>query len=137
MDSSTWQLVGAGALILILVLVDSLIDLRNRRIIKGLINPKPKISLPGISKAEQQQRAAYALSQAQDLSQLPWGERSVPDGLETERIYQSALDTIADAEGDYRKLAPVVDELLKLPRDLALSGVARILMTLSYFRGGM
>jgi tetratricopeptide (TPR) repeat protein len=137
MDSSTWELIGAGALILILVGVAALIDLRNRRILKGLINPKPKISLPGISKAEQQQRATYALSQARDLHQLPWGERATSDRLEAERLFQNALDRIADAEGDYRKLAPVIDDLLKLPKDLGLSGAARILMTLSFFRGDM
>jgi tetratricopeptide (TPR) repeat protein len=137
MDSSTWELIGAGALILILFGVAALIDLRNRRIFRGLITPKPKISLPGISKAEQQERAAFVLRQAHDLNQLPWGKQSISVRLEAERVFQNALDTIADAEGDYRKLAPVVDELLKLPKDLGLSGAARILMTLSFFRGDM
>ena len=137
MDSSTWELIGAGALILVLFGVAALVDLRNRRIFRGSIDPRPKITLPGISKADQQERAAYVLKQAHDLNQLPWDEQAVFDRLEAERLFQSALDSIADAEGDYRKLAPAVDDLLKLPKDLALSGAARILMTLSFFRGDM
>ncbi|HEU5348497.1 MAG TPA: hypothetical protein VFU63_07770 [Ktedonobacterales bacterium] len=114
-----------------------MLSLRDKKIVNGLRNPKPKVKLPGISEADKQERAAFVLRQVNDLNQLPWGEHAVPDRREAERIYQSALDAISDAEGDYRKLGPVIDELLKLPKDLALSGVARIIMTLAYFRGGM
>ncbi len=73
MDSSTWELFGASALILALLGVAGLIDLRNRRILKGAINPKPKINLAAVPKAEQQERAAFVLRQAHDLNQLPRG----------------------------------------------------------------
>ncbi len=137
MDSSTWQIFAAGGLILVLGIAAYVASRRDQQIVKGLRNPKPRISLPGISKADRQERAAFVLTQVNDLNRLPWGEHAVPDRREAERIYQGALDTISDAEGDYRKLVPVIDELLKLPLDLALSGVARIVMTLSYFRGGL
>src|SRR5262249_51883460 len=87
--------------------------------------------------ADQQERAAFVLTQVNELNQLRWGEHAMTDRREAERIYQAAFDAIADAEGDYRKLVPIVDELLKLPIDLALSGVARIIMTFSNFRSGL
>jgi tetratricopeptide (TPR) repeat protein len=137
MDSSTWQLFAAGGLILVLGVAAYFARRRDQKVVDGLSNPKPSINLSGVSKADQQERAAFVLTQVNDLNHLPWGERVVPDRREAERIYQAALDAIADAEGDYRKLVPVIDDLLKLPIDLALSGVARIIMTLSYFRGGL
>lgn len=137
MDSSTWQLFAAGGLILALSILAFLFYRRDQNIARGDSNPRPRVSLPGISKADQQERDAFVMAQVNDLNQLPWGEHAIADRQQAERIYQGALDAIADAEGDYRKLEPVVEELLKLPLDLALSGVARIVMTLSYYRGGM
>lgn len=136
MDSSTWQLFAAGGLILVLGVAAYVAFRRDQKIIKGFINPRPKVNLAGISKEDQQQTDAFVLTQVNDLNQLPWGEHAVAHRQEAERIYQAALDTIADAEGDYRKLPPVVDELLKLPVDLALSGAARIVMSLAYYRKG-
>jgi tetratricopeptide (TPR) repeat protein len=136
MDSSTWQLFAAGGLILVLGLGAYLFYRRDQRMVSGRINPAPKVSLAGISKEDQQERARFVMTQVNDLNQVPWGEHAIDDRREAERMYQSALDAIVDAEGDYRKLIPVVDELQKLPIDLALSGVARIVMTLAYFRSG-
>lgn len=137
MDSSTWQLFAAGGLILALSVLAFFFYRRDQKAAKGESNPRPRVNLRGISRADQQERDAFVMTQVNDLNQLLWGEHAVDDRQQAERIYQGALDAIADAEGDYRKLAPVVDELLKLPLDLALSGVARIVMTLSYYRGGL
>lgn len=136
MDSSTWQLFAAGGLILVLAIGAYIERRRGQQVVQGRRNPRPSAKVTGISQADQQERAAFVLTQVRDLDQLPWGQHAVQDRREAERIYQGALDAIADAEGDYRKLVPVVDDLLKLPLDLAWSGVARIIMTLSYFQGG-
>ncbi len=140
MDTSAWQVVVAGGLVLVCAITTYLVRRRAQKIVVGLINPKPRLFLPGlfgISRQERQRAAAFIMVQVNDLNQLPWGENPVPDRREAERIYQGALDAIADAEGDYRKLTPVIDELLKLPIDLALSGVARTIMAISYFQGGL
>ena len=136
MDSSTWQLFAAGGLILALAIAAYFARRRDQKIETDLINPRPGVDLSGISRADQLQTDAFVLAQVNDLNQLPWGENAVPDRQQAEQIYQAALDAIADAEGDYRKLVPIMDDLLKLPMDLALSGVARIVMSLAYYRKG-
>ncbi|HEX5440501.1 MAG TPA: hypothetical protein VFW76_06430, partial [Ktedonobacterales bacterium] len=140
MDSSAWQIFVAGGLILVCAITAYFVRRRAQRIKAGLINPRPWLFLPGlsgISRQDRQQTDTFVITQVNDLNQLPWGENPVPDRREAESIYQGALDAIADAEGDYRKLAPVIEGLLKLPIDLALSGVARTIMTLSYLQGGL
>lgn len=140
MDSSNWQIFAAGGLILVVALIVLLATRHTQKIVRGLINPRPRSILSGLSGISQQERRqieTFAMIQVNDLNQLPWGENPVPDRREAERIYQGALDAIADAEGDYRKLTPVIDELLKLPIDLALSGVARTILTLSYLQDGL
>jgi tetratricopeptide (TPR) repeat protein len=136
MDSSTWQLFAAGGLILALAIAAYFARRRDQKIETDLINPRPGVDLSGISRADQLQTDAFILAQVNDLNQLPWGENAVPDRQQAEQIYQAALDAIADAEGDYRKLVPIVDDLLKLPMDLALSGMARIVMSLAFYRKG-
>jgi tetratricopeptide (TPR) repeat protein len=140
MDSSAWQVFAVGGLILLFAITPYLVRRRAQKIKAGLINPRPRLFLAGlygISRQDRQQTATFVMIQVNDLNQLPWGENPVPDRREAERIYQGALDAIADAEGDYRKLTPVIDDLLKLPIDLALSGVARTILTLSYLQGGL
>jgi tetratricopeptide (TPR) repeat protein len=136
-DSNTLQLVGAGGLILVLTIAAFISYRRDQAVVMGARNPRPKVELKGISPADQQERAAFVLRQVRDLERLPWGERAMADRLEAERLYQGTLDRIADAEGDYRKLGPTIEDLLRLPKDLALSGVARIVLTLAYFRAYM
>lgn len=108
---------------------------RDQKIIEGKINPQPRVSLAGISRADRQGRAEFVMRQVNELNQYPWGEQAVSDRQEAENIYHNVLETIFAAEGNYPKLSHAIEELRKLPIDLALSGVARIVMTLSYFRG--
>jgi len=107
MDSSIWQIFAAGGLILVVALIVLLAKRHTQKIVRGLINPRPRsflYGLSGISRQERQQTTAFVMIQVNDLNQLPWGENPVPDRREAEHIYQGALDAIADAEGDYRKL---------------------------------
>ena len=94
------------------------------------------MNLIGISRADRRLTDGFVATQVNDLNQLPWGDQAIPDRREAERVYQRALDTIADAEGDYGKLSPAVEDLLRLPIDLALSGVARVIMAISYYQKG-
>lgn len=134
MDSSTLQLIGAGVLIALLAVGALLEAWHAQRIRTGGVNPMPKIKLPGISENELTSDTAFVLAQVRQLDQLPWGQNTIGDRQDAERIYQSALDALTEAEGDYRKLSPIVDTLLRLPRDLALSGAANVIMRYAYFR---
>jgi tetratricopeptide (TPR) repeat protein len=111
--------------------------LSRRRVVRNP-NPMPQINLSSIPKTEQEQRAAFVMAQVQDLKRLPWGQQAqqaVIDRRQAEDSYHKALEAIFEAEGDYQKMAPVLNDLLKLPLDLGLTGVARIVMVLSYFHG--
>lgn len=136
MDSSAWELFAAGGLILALAILAYLAKRRERQMVAGRINPRPKVNLAGVSKEDRRLTDGFVATQVNDLNQLPWGDQAIPDRREAERVYQRALDTIADAEGDYRKLSPAVEDLLRLPIDLALSGVARVIMAISYYQKG-
>jgi tetratricopeptide (TPR) repeat protein len=110
----------------------------SRRRIARNPNPLPRINLSTIPKAQQEQRAAFVMAQVEGLRRLPWGQQAqdaVIDRQRAEDSYHKALDAIFEAEGDYGKMTPVLDDLLKLPLDLGLTGVARIVMVLSYFHG--
>jgi tetratricopeptide (TPR) repeat protein len=134
MDWSTWLTILISAIIVSGVGA-FIAKGREQNIAEGTINPLPQARLVGISRAEQQQRAAFVIEQVNALNTYPWGEQAISDRQEAERIYHGALETIFEAEGDYAKLSPAIEELKKLPIDLALTGLARIVMTLSYFRG--
>ena len=136
MDSSAWELFAAGGLILALAIAAYFVKRRERRMVAGQINPRPSVDLMGVSREDRRLTDTFVATQINDLNQLPWGEQPIPDRRQAEQVYQTALDVIANAEGDYRKLAPAVEDLLHLPIDLALSGVARIIMALSYYQKG-
>ena len=134
MDSSTLQLLGAGALIAVLGAAALVSAWRDRRIRAGFINPTPRGKPLGISGEEVRSGNAFVLAQVQQLNQLPWGQHAIGDRREAERVYQGALDALTEAEGDYRKLPAIEETLLRLPRDLALSGADALIMRYAYFR---
>src|SRR6478672_746372 len=131
-------IVVAGAIAILMWIAGIIASRLSRRRVAGNPNPLPRINLSSIPKAEQERRAAFVLAQVQDLKRLPWGQQAqqaVIDRRQAEESYHKALEAIWEAEGDYQKMAPVLDDLLKLPLDLGLTGVARIVMALSYFHG--
>jgi tetratricopeptide (TPR) repeat protein len=131
-------IVVAGAIALIMWIAGIVASRLSKRRVTRNPNPMPRINLSSIPKAEQERRAAFVLAQIQDLKRLPWGQQAqqaVIDRRRAEESYHKALEAIWEAEGDYQKMAPVLDDLLKLPLDLGLTGVARIVMALSYFHG--
>ncbi len=141
MDSSTLQLVEAGALIAVLGIATLiLIQIGRRqtqRLLSGDVNPLPHAALPGISRAKLEEQKAFVAMQVNDLNQLPWGSETQGDRQNAERTYQAALDMISEAEGDYRKLPSIVGMLVNLPRDLALSGAAAVILRLAYLQDGV
>lgn len=141
MDSNTLQLVGAGALIAVLGIATLILLWIGRgqtwRLLAGDINPLPQITLRGISRAELAEHKAFVEAQVADLDQIRWGSEATGDRQQAERTYQAALDALTEAEGDYEKLPPIVDMLVDLPQDLALSGAAAVILRLSYLQGGM
>lgn len=141
MDSNTLQLLGAGALIAVLgiaALISHQIGKgQTRRLLTGDVNPLPQITLRGMSPAELAEHKAFVLAQAADLDQIRWGSEATGDRQQAERTYQVALDALTEAEGDYRKFPPIVDMLVDLPRDLALSGAAAVMLRLAFLQGTM
>src|SRR5207253_1759134 len=87
--------------------------------------------------AELQEQTAFVVMQLTDLNEIPWGSDAVGDRQQAERTYQAALDALSEAEGDYRRFPPIVDMLVGLPRDLALSGAAAVILRLAYLQGGL
>src|SRR5262249_21332010 len=61
-------------------------------------------------------------------------QNAVTDRQEAERIYQDALDALTVAEGEYSKIPPIVQMLLRCPRDLGMSGAAAVIMRYAFFR---
>src|SRR5690242_1010985 len=91
MDSSAWELFAAGGLILALAILAYLAKRREQQMVAGRINPRPKVNLIGISRADRRLTDGFVATQVNDLNQLPWGDQAIPDRREAERVYQRAL----------------------------------------------
>lgn len=134
-DSSTMQLIGAGALIAVLG-AGAVVEQRLRqRAPAGKSNPLPKVTLRGVSAEDRRERNAFAVAEARELRALPWGQQVIGDRPQAEAVYQQARAALAEAEGDYRKFPAIIRSALGCPLDLGYSLCAQAVRTFAFFSG--
>jgi tetratricopeptide (TPR) repeat protein len=132
-DSSTLQLIGAGALIAVLG-AGAVVEQRLRhRAPSGKGNPLARVTLRGVSAADLRARNAFAVAQARELRALPWGQQVMSDRRQAEDVYQQARNALVDAEGEYSKYPDIVRAVLACPLDLAYSLCAQVVQLYSFF----
>jgi tetratricopeptide (TPR) repeat protein len=135
MDSSTLQLIGAGALIAVLG-AGAVAEQRLRhRAPSGKGNPLARVKLRGVSAADLAERNAFAVARAKELRALPWGQHVLGDRRQAEDVYQRARGALVDAEGDYRKYPVIMRSVLECPLDLSYSLCAQAVQLYSFFSG--
>jgi tetratricopeptide (TPR) repeat protein len=133
MDSSTWQLIGAGALIAALG-AGAVVEQRLRhRPPSGKGNPLAKVTLRGVSAEDLRARNAFAVARAKELRALPWGQPVIADRRMAEAVYEQASAALADAEGNYDKFPAILRAALGCPLDLAYSLCAQTVRVYSFF----
>lgn len=135
MDSNTWQLIGAGALIAVLGAGTVVERWLRQRAPAGKSTPLPQVTLRGVSAEDLRERNAFAVARASELRALPWGQHVTSDRRQAEEVYQQARSALADAEGDYRKFPEIIRAALGCPLDLGYSLCAQAVQTFAFFSG--